>query len=234
MSVWSGGTKNQLTRRFPTAAAVSAGQAAERGDGDDEQEIEEHHRRDAEVCAELREDPRQQRQADGSEPEAEEGAARQGGGATSPRDDEGVLGASLRVADHVDVDPDARLADHAADHRPAGDPLPVRATARAHHDLRHVQRARGLEERVGDVGADDLVVRAAQFLDEEALPPEQRRRRSGEAVLGDHVDCHEVALRALCDPRRAPDEALAVRRAGQRDEDPLSGLPGVVDSVSAR
>ena len=44
-----------------------------------------------------------------------------------------------------------------------------------------------------------------------------------------HAD--EVALRALRDPCGSPDQALAVGRAGQRDEDALAGLPRLGDAV---
>jgi len=49
-------------------------EASERRHGDDEQQVQEHHRRDAEVAAELGERPGQDRQADRGEAEAEEHA----------------------------------------------------------------------------------------------------------------------------------------------------------------
>jgi len=136
------------------------------------------------------------------------------------------------VADHVDVDSDAGLSDHAADHRAAGDPLPARTAARAHHDLRHVQRARRVDQRLGDLGPHDLVVRAAELVDEEALALEERGRGCGEPILRDDVDGHELAFRTLRDSRSASDEPLAVRRAGESDEDPLARLPRLVDAVA--
>ena len=135
------------------------------------------------------------------------------------------------MADDVDVDAGAGLADDAADHRAAGQALPARPAARAHDDLRRVQGARGVEERGPDVSADDLVVRPAELLEELALLLEQRGARRGEAVLGDHVHADEVAFRALRDPRRAPDEPLAVGGSRQRDEDALARLPRLGDAV---
>ena len=78
------------------------------------------------------------------------------------------------------------------------------------HDLGRVQRARRVEERLADVGADDLVVGAAELLDELALLGEELSGRRGESVLRDDVDGDEVAVRALRHPGRAADEPLAV------------------------
>ena len=135
------------------------------------------------------------------------------------------------MAHDVDVDPGPGLADDAADHRAAGKALPARPAARSHDDLRRVQGARGLEQRGADVSADDLVVRAAELVEQLALLLEQGCTRRREPVLRDHVHADEVTLRALRDPCGSADQALAVGRAGQRDEDALASLPRIGDAV---
>ena len=135
------------------------------------------------------------------------------------------------MAHDVDIDPRPRLADDAADHRAARQALPARPAARAHDDLRRVQGARGLEECRSDVPAHDLVVRPAELVEELTLLLEQGCTRRRESVLRDHVHADEIAFRALRDPCCAPDQALAVRRAGQCDKNPLAGLPRVRDAV---
>ena len=94
--------------------------------------------------------------------------------------------------------------------------------------------AGGLEQRGADVRADDLVVRAAELVEELALLGEERRARRREPVLRDDVDADELALRALGDPCGAADEPLAVGRAGERDEDPLARLPRLAMPCRAR
>ena len=54
---------------------------------------------------------------------------------------------------------------------------------------------------------------------------------SSKAVLRHDVNGDEVALRALGDAGGAPDEPLAVGGAGERDHDPLAGLPLLGDPV---
>ena len=146
-------------------------------------------------------------------------------------DDEGVLRATARMADDVDVDPGPGLADDASDHRAARQALPARAPAGSHDDLRRVQGPCRVEKRGADVSADDLVVRAAELVEQLALLLEQGGAGRRKAVLRDHVDADEVALRALRNPCGAADQALTVGRAGQRDEDTLAGLPRVGDPV---
>ena len=128
----------------------------------------------------------------------------------------------------------ARLADHASDHRPAGDLVPARATARTHHGLRRASLARAASRSASGCRRPTTSwYAAAQPLDEQrTVLVEQPRRRPGEAVLRDGRGRHEVALGPLCDPRRAPDEVLATRRAGQRDHDPLARLPRRLDAVA--
>ena len=88
--------------------------------------------------------------------------------------------------------------------------------AGAEHDLGRVEAVRGRDERLADVGADDLAVAAAELLDELPLLLEQLRRARGEAVLRPHVHRDEVALR----PRRHP-RSTAHERA-RRPRTPVS------------
>ena len=147
--------------------------------------------------------------------------------------DERRFRACLGVADHVDVDGDARLPDHAADHRAAREPLPAGAPRGAHHDLGRVERAGGVEERLADFGTGDLVIGAAELCHKLALLCEQRRRRSCEPVLRDYVDGDEISFRALRDAGGAAYEPLAVAGAGEGDEHALARLPRLLDPVPA-
>ena len=84
----------------------------------------------------------------------------------------------------------------------------------------------------GDVVADDLVVGAAEALDQDALAGQLRRVGAGEAVAAGDVHGQQVgALAAGGDPGGAADQGVALGAAGQRDDDPFAGLPGGVDVV---
>src|SRR5262245_21005417 len=152
-------------------------------------------------------------------------------GATRARQGEGLFG-GVWMAHDVNVDARSRPADHLSDHRAAREALPARAPARAHHDLRRVQRARGIEERIADVLAYDLVVARADLGDELLLALEKLGGRRREAVLRDHVHRDELAVHPRCHARGPPNQALPVGGAGQRHEHPLARLPGLVDPVS--
>ena len=146
--------------------------------------------------------------------------ARERGGAARSRDDVGVLGAGLGVADDVDVDRGARVADHSADHGAAREPLPAGAPGRAHHDLGRVQRAGGVEEGLADVGAGDLVVGAAQLFDELVLLREQLRRGAerpscGTTWMATRSPFERCAMRAARRTSRSP-SAEPVRATSTR------------------
>ena len=226
--------KYQLTRRKPATAAASAGQsAADRGDADDEQEKEEEHARQTDVRrAEWREHPGEQRQADRSEQKAGEHPSSSAAARPALAAPIG-LGrlCPLLTADHVHVEADAGAPDHVVDHRPLRQLAPARPARRAEHDLGRVQRPRRVEQRLADVGADDLAVGAAELLDQPALLLEERGGLGCEPVLRDDVDGDELAVRALGHPCRPPDQPLAVGRAGQRDEHALARLPRLLDAV---
>ena len=81
------------------------------------------------------------------------------------------------------------------DHRPLRQLAPARPAGRAEHDLGAVQRPRRLDQRLADIRADDLAVRAAELLDEPALLVEQGGRTRCQSVLGDDVDGDEVTVR---------------------------------------
>ena len=176
---------------------------------------------------------RQHRQADRRQREAPDHAAsRQRGGpaTTAERQNAGLV--LVGVADHVDVDVDARLANHTVDHRAAHQLPESRAARRAEDELRGVQRARRVDERLGHVRADDLAELAAHLLDKPPLAFELLRRADGQSILGADVDGYEVALGPLGHPRGAPDEALALRLSRERDEHALARLPRLLDSVA--
>ncbi len=61
---------------------------------------------------------------------------------------------------------------------------------------------------------------------------DSRRVGAGQPVVAGHVHRHQVgALGPGGDPRRAPDQRVALRPAGQCHHDPFPGLPGGVDVV---
>ena len=100
------------------------------------------------------------------------------------------------------------------------------------HELGGVLRLGEGEQRLGDLVADDLMVGAAERLDELPLPGQVGRVRAGEPVgLGDVHREQVAAGRPGRDPRRPPDQRVALGSAGERDDDPLPRLPGVADVV---
>ena len=113
--------------------------AADRRDHDDEQEEEQQDARQPEVGAEVRQDPGQQRQPDRREHEAELHAA-PGERAGPPRPGGRRRRSVVGAADHVHVEADAGVADHAVDHRAARQLGESRAARRAEDDLRRVER----------------------------------------------------------------------------------------------
>jgi hypothetical protein len=135
------------------------------------------------------------------------------------------------VADHVDVDAGAGKANDAVDDRAAhqlAQPAPARG---AENDLRSVERARGLDERLTDIGADDLAVAAFERRDELALRLQAVERRAGEPILRTHMYRDQLAAEALGHASRAAHQALAAFRSGKRDEHALVRLPGLADPV---
>ena len=201
-------------------------------DADDEQQEEEQDARQADFVSQLGQDDRQggRRNDRNSEPDRDP-APRQRRGATGARQSERLF-RGIRMADDVDVDPRARAADDLADHRSSSETLPARAPARAHDDLRHVQRAGSLEQRVADVLTDHFAVGAAELRDELTLPVQQHRGRSRQPILRNHVHSDELTSRPLRHPSRSSNQALAVGRARESDEHALPRLPWLVDAVS--
>jgi len=52
---------------------------------------------------------------------------------------------------------------------------------------------------------------------------------AGEAVAAQDVQHHQLAAGPGCDSAGAPDQGLALRAAGDRDDHPFAGFPGVGD-----
>ena len=143
--------------------------------------------------------------------------------------------ADLLVGDQVDVDR-AGLARRWSSPTPGeselGEPA---AAAGAEHELGGVDAAGEVEQRGRDVGADDLVVGAAEALDQGALPGQVGRVAAGQAVAAGDVDGEQVgALGPGGDPGGAADQRVALGAAGQGDDDPFAGLPGRRDVVLGR
>ena len=199
-------------------------------DGDHRDEEREHIARQVDA-----------RPVDG-EPERHERCEHHGenpsGGLPLPGDSAAVAGedapaaAGVRVGDHVHVD-SARVADSPRPDPRAGEhgeqPGPA---AGADHQLRGVLGLREREERLGDVVADDLVVGAAERLHQLPLPGQVGRVGAGEPVgLGDVHGEQVAAGDPGGDPRRPPDQRVALGAAGERDDDPFPRLPGGGDVV---
>ena len=121
--------------------------------------------------------------------------------------------AHLGVRDEVDVDV-AGLADGGGpDAGPAQQRREPRAPAAAEHELGGVLRPGELQQRLGHVVADDLVVGAAEGLDQLSLPGQVGGAGAGEPVGAGDVDREQVtAGRAGGDARGPPDQGLALRR----------------------
>lgn len=68
-------------------------------------------------------------------------------------------------------------------------------TTRAKHILSGVDPLGEVEQRCGDVGADDAVVRAAEAVHQYLLPGEVGRVRNGEAVASGCMDGEEIRAR---------------------------------------
>src|SRR5204862_4280037 len=88
------------------------------------------------------------------------------------------------------------------------------------------------EQCLGDVVADDLVVCTADAFQQGPLPGQVGRVGAGEPIGAGHVDGEQVrALGPVGDPGGPADQGVALRTAGERDDDPFAGLPGTVDAV---
>ena len=102
----------------------------------------------------------------------------------------------------------------------------------ADHDVAGVHPARELQDRVGDVLAQDVVEGAAQGLDQGALAQQGLGGAVGQAVPEADVQGQQLAAGPrVRDPGAAPDQRLALGPPGQGDDDPLPGGPGVGDVV---
>ena len=75
------------------------------------------------------------------------------------------------------------------------------------------------------------MVLAAELGQETTELAEALRRRAGEPVGRPHVDAEQLTAGAHRHAGRAPQHVLAARRAGDRDDHPLAGLPGPGDAV---
>ena len=234
VSVWSGGVRYQLTRRKPpTATDQRRPQPADRRDADDEQQEQQQGTRRRHLIASLGEHPGEEWRPDRTESEPQRHAsARKRARPAQLRLGGGVrLGAGL-TADDVHVEAHSREPDHGADDRPVDELAPARAFLGAEHDLRGVESASRLDQRLADVGAGHLAVAAAQALHQAALLFEQTGGRRRQAGLRAHVHRDQVGVETLGHARRAAHEPVAVRRPREGDQDPLARLPGLRDAVA--
>ena len=232
VNVWSGGVKYQLTSRKPPTAAASAGpEPADRRDARRRASRKSSRTlgssRSSRSCASS---DGEQRQADDGERRTPSScaAARQRARAGALRGTTqcvlGVASAWLITCTSMPT-PESRITLLITEPRISS--LPARAAARAQHDLRRVQRARRLDERLADVarrrprGTCRRAPRAAR-----AARSSSSAERRGEAVLRDARARRRArpSRAAPCAPARRT-SALAVGRAGERDERPARASP---------
>ena len=137
----------------------------------------------------------------------------------------------LRVGDDVHVDV-AGVTHGALGHARAEQTSQRSAPAVAEDQLGGVLGAGEGEQGLRNVVAEDLVVGAAERLDQEALRGQRPLTGPGEAVGPGDVHGQQVAAAGPGrDPRRAADERLALASPCQGDHDALPGLPGPGDVV---
>ena len=104
----------------------------------------------------------------------------------------------------------------------------------ADDDHRGVGAGREVDHRGRDVLADDRVEGAAERGDQLLGAVDPALVGAAQAVGGDHVHGQQLgAGGALGEPGAAPDQGLALGAAGDRDDDPLLGRPGLLDPVRA-
>ena len=154
-----------------------------------------------------------------------------GEAAVQPRAGRGPCPSGAWVTRWTSMSPESRIGV-GADARAGEQRGQPRAPAAAEHELGGVLRAGELEQGLRHVVADDLVVGAAERLDQLPLGGEVGRAGAGEPVGAGDVDGEQVAAGgAGGDPRGAADQRLALGPAGEGDDDALAGLPGPVDVV---
>ncbi len=211
----------------------------ERGDHHDDQEEHQQLARERERVAQVGQHEREQRRCeDRQRPRHDPAAWRQHGPPWPTRRglDRIALGGVVAFGvgrDHVDVDV-ARRAEHVGDHRAAQQVRPARLPARPQHDLGRVLGPGELHQRRRRVGARELVVLAAELLQERPLHTECVTGGTPEAVGGPDVDPEELAAGARGHARRPADHVVTTRRAGDRDDDALTRLPRARDPVRSR
>ena len=208
-------------------------QPADHGNRPDQQEVEEHHRREVQPLVDRQQQHREQWDAHQAEdPAGHLAAGREGGGPAATGREEPLTAAAgdLVAGDHVHVDRSG-AADHPVDHRPTREHLAPAGPARgAEQELGRVLGQREAHQALGRIGADDLVVGAAEVGQHLAMVGEEIGRPL-EPGVGADVDPDELGVGAGRHPRRPPDQGLAAGRAGHGHDDALPRLPRPTDAV---
>ncbi len=132
--------------------------------------------------------------------------------------------------DHVDVERHRQPKD-AIDDRSPGQLGQARAAAGAHHQLGGVLALGEVDEGGRNVAAGHPVIGPAQLGEEQPVLLEELGRLAHETVVRLDVHPEQVTLGPYRHARRATDQLLAARRAGQRDDDAFAGIPGAGDAV---
>jgi hypothetical protein len=227
------GSDEEVVEREPAHDRREHGrpQAAHERDDHDEQLERQHVRRD------------RLRAADGEERRGEHGSDAQRDGeageapprrerAAHPGQPHPQPAARRGVRHDVHVDRACLRDDGLSDARTGERRLQPAAARCADDELRRVHGSREADERGGDVVAHDLVVGAAELLDERPLPGEGLRVARAQPVLRRDVHREQVAAGRSCgDARTASQQRLALGAARERHDDALARLPGRLDAL---
>ncbi len=114
----------------------------------------------------------------------------------------------------------AAAVEQGAKPRPAGG---------AEHELRDVLGVGEGNKCAGDVVADDLVIRAAERLDQQPVGGEHRGVRAGETVGRRNMQRQKVGTTAGGDTSRSSDQRLALGAAGDGHENAFARFPCLGD-----
>ena len=122
----------------------------------------------------------------------------------------------MPVTDHVDIDVTRSADDCRSDAGPGEEGLQPSTAARTEHQLGGVLGPGEVEQRRGDVVAEDLVVAAAQGFDERSLRGQCLRVGSGQSVRASDVHGQQVTTSRTCGDASSPaNQRLALRTARQ-------------------
>ena len=216
VQVWTGGVRYQFVSSDAATDATSARpDAADGGDHQHEREVEQQRAAEVEVVAAA---STNSSVSSGSPTRHSTHASvsRCRGTAREPTRRDGerrrrACDGSASVAMMCTSTPAGAVADRSAS-EPLHDLGQARPSGGTHHHLRGLLGSGERGERGGDVVADHLAVRAAQFDEQRAVALELMPGGGRQAVGAGDVHADQVAAQPAGHPRRTADEVLAARR----------------------